>query len=128
MRDSDIDSLSADGAQDSSRIMSSDEMAATDPRAALAEALALKGMRLSQIEAIAAERGVRLVTEERLRAAIHDTPKSDYPGEAEWVAAIFAALSCRHPDGAIRAMAPTFKDEWACTNCGQRFMPVNADD
>jgi hypothetical protein len=89
----DIDQAQQDGAQDTERM--------TDPRAALAEAIGCYGEPGKDAELARqylAERGVRLVTEERLAAANRD---ARYLYRRSWAtmtpdeqaAAIFAALS-----------------------------------
>jgi hypothetical protein len=92
MKDSDIDSLSADGAQDTGRM--------ADPRAALAEALNQRGnITLSdEADAIAdrlAERGVLLMGDsewERVGLLISDA--LDYTNDGAVIAkAVRAALS-----------------------------------
>jgi hypothetical protein len=87
MKDSDIDSLSADGAQDTGRM--------TDPRAALAEYLGAEAAHAALIIEYLAERGVLLVTVGGLQDAIQTVALHD-PSRitsTEYATAIFAALS-----------------------------------
>ena len=85
----DMTDLQGDGAQDTEKLQ-------TDPRAALAEALAAYPYLVGPVADRLAERGVLLVTEERLRAAVDRViDRDDWRGNRpdNNAAAIFDALS-----------------------------------